>query len=50
MKKEHVEKVSVIIPIYNAKEYMQQCISSIQSQSHENLEILLDFVSTNYQN
>lgn len=41
MKKEHVEKVSVIIPIYNAKEYMQQCISSIQSQSHENLEILL---------
>lgn len=33
-------KVSVILPIYNAEPYLDQCLDSIQSQSHKNLEII----------
>ena len=34
-------KVSVIVPIYNIEEYLKQCIESIISQTHNNLEIIL---------
>lgn len=33
--------VSVIVPIYNVKLYLQQCIRSIFIQSYQNLEIIL---------
>lgn len=33
--------VSIIVPIYNAKIYLEECINSIISQSYENLEIFL---------
>lgn len=33
--------VSVIVPIYNAASYLNQCIESIINQSYKNLEILL---------
>jgi len=35
------EKISVIVPIYNVAEYLPKCISSILSQSYENLEVIL---------
>lgn len=34
-------KVSVIIPVYNAEEHLEQCINSMISQSYRNLEIVL---------
>ncbi|MEZ8991462.1 glycosyltransferase family 2 protein [Vibrio breoganii] len=34
-------KVSVIIPIYNAKEYLERTIKSVLSQSYENFELIL---------
>lgn len=34
-------KISVIVPVYNKKEYVAQCIDSILSQSYRNLELLL---------
>lgn len=34
-------KVSVIVPIYNASEYLSRSIESILNQSYENLEIIL---------
>lgn len=34
-------KVSVIIPVYNAKQYLQRCLDSVFAQTHENLEILV---------
>lgn len=34
-------KISVIVPVYNKKEYLGQCIDSILSQTYQNLEILL---------
>ena len=33
--------VSVVVPIYNAKKYLQKCIDSILNQSYKNLEIIL---------
>lgn len=33
--------ISVIVPVYNAEKYLDRCINSIASQSHQNLEILL---------
>ena len=35
------DKVSVIVPIYNAEKYINRCIDSIINQSHKNLEIIL---------
>lgn len=33
--------VSVIIPVYNRQEYIEECIASLQNQSYEDLEIIL---------
>ena len=33
--------VSVIVPIYNAKNHIARCIESIRRQTYRNLEILL---------
>ena len=35
------KKVSVIVPIYNVEEYLENCINSICSQTYKNIEILL---------
>ncbi|WP_202345070.1 CDP-glycerol glycerophosphotransferase family protein [Leucobacter chromiireducens] len=32
--------MSIIIPVYNAKQYLQRCLNSVYAQSHENLEII----------
>ncbi len=34
------EKISVIVPVYNAEPYLQRCISSICNQTYRNLEII----------
>lgn len=36
-----MNKISVIVPVYNVKEYIKECINSIQSQTFDNLEIIL---------
>lgn len=33
--------VSVIVPVYNVREYLRECFESIVRQSYENLEIIL---------
>lgn len=35
------EKVSIIIPFYNAKKYLRSCITQLQKQSYSNIELLL---------
>lgn len=35
------ELISVIVPVYNAKSWLQKCIDSVLSQTYSNLEILL---------
>ncbi|WP_153053466.1 glycosyltransferase, partial [Streptococcus suis] len=36
-----MEKVSIIVPIFNTEKYLRECLDSIISQSYTNLEILL---------
>lgn len=36
-----MEKISVIVPIYNVAEYLDQCVESIVNQTYTNLEIIL---------
>ena len=35
------EKISVIVPVYNAEKYLEKCINSILNQTYSNLEIIL---------
>ncbi len=32
--------VSVIVPIYNVSEFLEQCLTSVLAQTHENLEVI----------
>ena len=41
MKKVPQPKVSIIVPVYNAAEYLQRCINSLRNQSLEDIEIIL---------
>lgn len=36
-----MEKISVIVPIYNVEQYLDRCIQSIVNQTYSNLEIIL---------
>lgn len=35
------ELISVVVPIYNVKDYLKKCISSIKNQTHHNMQIIL---------
>lgn len=34
-------KISVIVPVYNAEKYLEKCVESIINQTYKNLEIIL---------
>lgn len=34
-------KISVIVPVYNVEEFLEQCLESIVSQTYTDLEIIL---------
>lgn len=36
-----MDKISIIVPVYNAAPYLETCISSILKQSYSNLELIL---------
>ena len=35
------ELVSIIVPVYNTADYVEECIQSILSQSYKNIELIL---------
>lgn len=35
-----MEKISIIVPIYNVEKYIKKCISSLINQTYQNIEIL----------
>ena len=36
-----MDKISVIVPVWNAHEYLKRCVDSILGQTYQNLEVLL---------
>ena len=36
-----MDKISVIVPVYNVEPYIRQCVDSIINQTYKNLEIIL---------
>lgn len=36
-----MDKFTIVVPVYNAEQYIDQCISSLINQSYPNLEIIL---------
>lgn len=38
---EVMKKISVIVPVYNVKKYLPECIKSIVEQTYKNLEIII---------
>ena len=41
MRKSKLERLSVILPVYNAENYIDQCLESITKQNYSNLEIII---------
>ena len=35
------KKVSIIVPVYNVEQYLEQCIKSLVNQTYHNIEIIL---------
>lgn len=33
--------ISVIVPVYNAEQYLAECLDSILGQTYQNLEVIL---------
>ena len=33
--------ISVIVPVYNVEEYLEECLDSIQSQSFKDFDVIL---------
>ena len=33
--------ISVIIPVYNVENYLEECLNSVQTQTYTNIEIIL---------
>ena len=36
-----MDKISIIVPVYNAEKYLPICLDSIVSQTYKNLQIIL---------
>ena len=36
-----MEKVSIVVPVYNAEKYVAECIESLINQTYKNIEIIL---------
>lgn len=36
-----MDKISVVIPVYNVERYLKQCLDSILTQTYTNLEIII---------
>ena len=36
-----MEKVSIVLPIYNVEKYLEACVQSVQDQTYKNIEIIL---------
>ena len=33
--------ISIIVPVYNVEEYLEECLDSIKNQTHKDIEVIL---------
>ena len=38
---EQYDQISIIVPVYNVKNYLEQCLNSLANQTYKNIEVLL---------
>lgn len=38
---QNVPAISVLIPVYNVEEYLEECVESVLKQSYQDFEIIL---------
>ena len=36
-----MQKISIIVPVYNVEAYLARCVDSILAQTYRNLEVIL---------
>ena len=36
-----MDKISVIVPVYNVEKYVKKCLESISNQTYKNIEIII---------
>lgn len=36
-----MDKISIIVPVYNSEKHIEQCVDSLLDQTHSNIEIIL---------
>ena len=36
-----MEKISIIVPVYDVEEYLDECVCSILNQTYKNIELVL---------
>lgn len=36
-----IEKISIVIPVYNVEKYLMRCLESVLAQTYENIEVIL---------
>ena len=36
-----MDKVSIVLPVYNSEDYLDRCIKSIVTQNYDNIELII---------
>lgn len=44
-----MKKISIIVPVFNAEKYLNECLESIRQQEYKNIEILMVYTQSNDQ-
>ena len=40
MYNKYMEKISIIVPVYNVENYLEECVDSLINQTYSNIEII----------
>ena len=38
------EKISIVVPVYQASQYLNDCLDSLAKQTYKNIEVILEMM------